>query len=464
MQHTHPPRRATAVNARASMNKGERMPRPNVIVITTHDTGRHLGCYGIDAVHTPNLDAFADQGIRFTNYFAGSALCSPSRGVAMTGRWPQRNGMLGLCHGAYRWRLNDAEKHLSHLLHDAGYYTALIGHQHETTDVDAQLCFDRAGPDFYPNTWEHIHAEDVAAEASDFLRSEAAGHSPFYLQLGFFETHRPFGFGGKQPDTGKGVYIPPYLKGTDAARADLALFQGNVRAMDAAVGTVLDALREAGLDQNTLVVYTVDHGLDLPRAKTTLYDPGIEIALLMRWPRGGIAAHHTCDELLGNVDLVPTILDLIGIGVPDNVDGTSFAALTRGKDDDVRREYHFSMMQGHGMGKEIRAIRTATHKLIRNFEVRSEPVPPVVIGDNDKYTGANKYVTVPPVELYDLTADPLEVNNLADSPAHAGIRDTLDSRLWQWLDEVEDPILKGPIATPYYQRAIADYPGRRESV
>lgn len=433
------------------------MNRPNLIFITTHDTGRHLGCYGVETVHTPSLDSLARQGVRFTSFFAASALCSPSRGVAMTGRWPQRNGMLGLCHGAYRWRLNDGEKHLSHLLHDAGYYTALIGHQHETTDVDKQLCFDRVGRDFYPNTWEHIHAEDVAAEASEFLHSQAASRSPFYLQLGFFETHRPFGFGAKLPDTGKGVYVPPYLKDTEKARAELALFQGNVRAMDAAVGRVLDALRDAGLEDNTVVVYTVDHGLDFPRAKATLYDPGIEIALLVRWPGGGTAAGHTCDDLLGNVDLVPTILDLMDIDAPDNLDGSSFADVLRGGSRGDPREYHFSMMQGHGKGSEIRAVRTKTHKLIRNFEVRSVPVPPVVVNDSDHYTGANRYISAPPVELYDLTADPLEANNLVDEPSHQELRSTLDEKLWAWLERVDDPILKGPIATPYYRNVMEQY-------
>lgn len=433
------------------------MGRPNIIFITTHDTGRHLHCYGIEEVTSPNLDAFARQGVRFTNYFTASTLCSPSRGIAMTGRWPQHNGMMGLCHGQFQWKLNDGEKHISHLLHDAGYYTALIGHQHETTDVEKQLCFDRVGQDFYPGTWEHIHAEDAAAEAVEFLRSEAASRSPFYLQLGFFETHRPFGFGDKKPDESRGVFIPPYMADTDRARTDLALFQGNIRAMDEAVGTVFDAIRETGLDKDTLVIYTVDHGIDFPRAKATLYDPGIEIALLMRFPAGGIEGGRDCTELLSNVDILPTVLDLLGIEKPDNLDGKSFAQEATGADGSPR-EYHFSMMTGHGKGNEMRAIRSRTHKLIRNFDMHSEPVPPYVYGDTDRYTGANKYVTPPAVELYDLTADPGETNNLADDPAQADTRAELDPRLWQWLDDVDDPILKGPVATPYYQRAMAGRP------
>ncbi len=430
--------------------------RPNVVFITSHDTGRHLGCYGVPSVHTPNLDALAAEGVRFANCFATSALCSPSRGAAMTGRYPQRNGMLGLCHGAFGWALNDGERHVSHLLHDAGYYTALLGHQHETVDIDKQLCFDHHDLHRYPNTWEHVHGPDVAQGVRRFLTGEAASRSPFYLQVGFFETHLPFDFGGIQSDDSKGVWVPPYLQDTEEARRELAQFQGNVRTMDAAVGVILDALREAGLDENTIVIYTVDHGLDFPRAKRTLYDTGTAIALIMRWPAGGIAEGRVCDGLVSNVDLVPTLLELLGIDAPDNLDGLSFApaALSKGASP---RHYAYAMMSGHGTGKEIRAVRSGTHKLIRNFEIRHEAVPPVYFGDTDKHKGRNRRCAVPLVELYDLQKDPNEFENVAEDPHYAEVRRTLEERLWHWLEELDDPILRGPVPTPHYLKAQGAY-------
>jgi arylsulfatase A-like enzyme len=177
----------------------------------------------------------------------------------------------------------------------------------------------------------------------------------------------------------------------------------------------------------------------------------------MRWPGGGILARETRDELLGNVDLLPTLLDLLQVDIPRNLDGRSFAGTLRGNGGDAARECHFSMMQGHGKGCEIRSVRTATHKLVRNFEVHREPVPPVIVGDSDMYTGANRYVAVPPVELYDLSADPLETTNLADDPSCRHLREALDEKLWTWLEQVDDPILKGPIATPYYQGVMKQY-------
>jgi len=182
---------------------------PNVLLITSHDTGRHLGCYGVSSVHTPHLDRLAGEGCRFTRYFAAATVCSPSRGAMMTGRYPQRNGMIGLCHLPWGWNLNPGEKHLSHRMHEAGYYTALFGHQHETRDIDAELCFDEHGFHRDPATGEHLPCDQVAPAVGDFLAGRAGERQPFYLQVGFFETHQPYDFGGATADDEHGVVIPP---------------------------------------------------------------------------------------------------------------------------------------------------------------------------------------------------------------------------------------------------------------
>ncbi|MFO8006802.1 MAG: sulfatase [Candidatus Brocadiia bacterium] len=429
---------------------------PNIVLITTHDTGRHLSCYGVGSVHSPNLERLAAQGCRFTEYFAAAALCSPSRGAMMTGRYPQSNGMLGLCHGLFGWSLNDDERHLSHLLHEAGYYTALIGHQHETTDIDGQLCFDE-----HRLHWEdlsrglHTTCDQVAEGVGEFLRERAGQSRPFYLQVGFFETHRPFDFGGAEPDDSKGVYVPPYLEDNQAARDELAAFQGNIRKMDAAVGEILRHLDDARLAEHTLVIYSVDHGIPFPRAKATLYDPGIEIALLMRWP-GRIEAGSSRDWLLSNVDLVPTVLDLAGLEAPDSLEGHSFASAFE-PGSEPTREMIFAEHHGHGADGESRCVRTPRQKLIRNFAPQPQPAVPV---DVSRPAGGGKRAHV---ELYDLENDPLETQNVADSPDYADLRQELDGLLWNWLERVDDPILRGPVATPYYRAAILPYRRSSES-
>ncbi|MFP4379560.1 MAG: sulfatase [Candidatus Sumerlaeia bacterium] len=431
--------------------------KPNVLFINTHDTGRHLHCYGVESVRSPRLDQLASEGCLFTNYFTVSTLCSPSRGASMTGRYPQHNGMLGLCHGAFGWRLNEGERHISHLFHDAGYYTILLGHQHETVDIDRDLCFDDHGAHHAPTAQGHLPCDGVADAAVEFLKSDAAQKAPFYFQLGFFETHRPFDFGEAEEDREKGVDIPEFLVDNEASREEFALFQGNIKKVDHHIGRVLDALKEAGLEENTLVLYTTDHGVDFPRAKTTLHDPGMEIALMMRWP-GHIASGQKCDWLLSNVDLLPTILDFAGIDKPDNLDGISFAGFEKGGDSP--RKIHFAFQQAHTTGKEIRCARTESHKFLRNFEHWVCPTGPVNLATiHDKYY--HKKYSVPKVQLYDMEKDPHEWNDVADDPAYADVREQLDATLWAWLEEMDDPILKGPIVTPFYEKSMADYKGAK---
>src|SRR5207302_745572 len=138
-----------------------------------------------------------------------------------------------------------------------------------------------------------------------------------YMEVNFFEPHRPFDFGGVEPDTAGGVSVPPYLPDNESSRAEIAALQGAIRKADTAIGEILAALDAAGRAGQTVVVFTADHGLALPRAKGTLLDAGIEVALIVRWP-GRTPSGAVRDELVSNVDLVPTYLDAIGAPVPAN--------------------------------------------------------------------------------------------------------------------------------------------------
>jgi arylsulfatase A-like enzyme len=424
------------------------MNRPNVLVITCHDTGRHFGCYGVETVHSPNIDALAADGVRFTNYFTTVPVCSPSRGAMLTGRYPQSNGLMGLTHDPWDWSLNEGERHLSHILRDAGYRTALFGIQHESADVHT-LGFEETYAQRTPGV--RYNALEVTRHVAEFLATRVGDHQPFYAQIGFFETHRPHDFGGVEPDDSKGVFVPPYIERDSTAIAEFALQQGAVRRADEGVGIIMKALADTGLDKNTIVVFTVDHGIEFPRSKWFAYEAGIEIAFIVRWPEGGISGGRTCDWLLSNVDFLPTLLDLIDVPVPDNVQGKSFAAAFRDDKAQPTRQAIYGMFQT----KEIRYVRTERYKLIRNFDPRRLlPVP--VPMDNPPVLGASA-PRCPVVQMFDLQNDPLEVNNLAEDPAHREIFQQLDNLLWRWLEDVNDPILKGPTPTPYYWQAMAGY-------
>ena len=412
----------------------------NVIQITTHDSGRHFGCFGHPTLNTPALDQLAAEGIRFGNYFCTAPICSPSRATQLTGLYPQTHGMLDLpCFG---WRMRPEVRHASHRFKDSGYQTVLFGLQHEVPKSDLPaLAFDEVRP-------VQENAEILAAEVAAFLRQPESRQQPFYAQVGFVETHTPFSRGQNLPDQEKGLEIPPYLADTPMAREAMAGFQGAVKRVDRAVQTILEALHDSGLEENTLLVFTTDHGLEMPRAKWHLYDAGIEIAMIMRFPAAGLAGGRVCPMLLSNVDYLPTVLGLLGLTVPEGLDGIDFSDAVASGRPSLGREAVFSLYHK----THTRSIRTGTHKLIRHFDNASDfhrvPV---------RYEDCLNKRVIPEVELFDLVADPNEFENLSDRPELAEVQRRLDDQLWRWLQDVVDPVLQGPVRSPSYELAIRDY-------
>ena len=426
---------------------------PHVLLITCHDLGRHLGCYGVDSVQTPNLDALAASGVRFTRAFCTSPGCSPSRATLATGRYPHSNGVMGLAHEPFGWGLAPGERHVAALLHERGYETHLFGLQHVTVGPSEQLGFDRV--------YGRGTGRDVAGQVAAFLDGNAPAR-PLYLEVNLEEPHRPFDQGGVAPDTARGLRVPPYLPDTPATREDVAGLQGAIREADAAVGRILAALERAGLAGATLVTFTTDHGLALPRAKGTLYDPGIETALLLRWPGIGPAAGRgsaVVDGLVSHVDFLPTLLEALGMPPPGNLQGRSYLPLLRGGG--AGRDAIYAEKTYHSYYDPMRAVRTARHKLIRNFETAfAVEVPGDVQQGGAFRSDVARYVatTHPALELYDLETDPLEERNLAGQPATAALQRELDARLWAWMAETGDPLLAGPVASPSYRRALEQRP------
>ena len=440
------------------------------MLLHCHDLGRHLGCYGAQTLSSPRLDALAAEGVLLTQMSAAAPQCSPSRSALFTGRWPHSNGVLGLTHSSFGWDLHDDEQHLAALLGGAGYATELIGVHHESAiRPDAEVA-DQLG-------FDSVVAEGLADEVADrttaALDRLAAGDRPFYLQVGFLEPHRlpgptdpdgVLGFLGehRQPDTADGVQVPPWLIDDESARVEIAELQGAIKAMDAAAGRVLDALARTGAAENTIAIFTTDHGLALPRAKCSLYEPGLDVAFLIRWPAAGWSGGRRVDGLVSNVDVVPTLLDAIGLDVPATprepaVQGRSFRPLIEGSGDG--RSEVFAEMTYHDYYDPRRSVRTERWKLIANFSsapafmdpsqgwVRRCTAKPV---DHD-WTDYH-----PPIELYDLQADPLETTDLAgsadDHPEHGRIRDELAAALLSWMGQTGDPLLAGAVTGPLHRR------------
>lgn len=429
-------------------------PPPNVLLLTCHDIGRHLGCYGVETVQTPNLDALASSGVRFQNAFTVAPSCSPSRAALATGRYPHSNGVMGLAHPPFNWDLAPGEQHVAQLLGSAGFETHLFGLQHVTTSVTRLGFHHLHGFDRTLGCHEHALGHSVVQRVTEFLRQPQSGR-PLYIEINLEEPHRPYDQGGALPDDTKGIYVPPYLPAGLAALEEMAALQGAIRQADSAVGQILGLVEEAGLASNMLIIFIADHGLAMPRAKCTLYDPGIEIALVMRWLHGGLPEGTSVSDVISNVDVLPTLLEAVGLPVPRRLQGQSVLPLLR-QESYVARAAVYAEKTYHSYYDPMRAIRTARFKYIRNFDSAFQVEVPgdVQLGalfraHVELYSGGQH----PPVELYDLADDPFEQYNLAGAPRLAEIERQLDRRLWDWMRDTDDPLLHGAVPSPVYRQA-----------
>ena len=414
--------------------------QPNVVLIHCHDLGDHLGCYPGRLVDTPNLNRLASDGVVFDNYYAAAPTCSPSRGAMLTGLLPHRNGLMALASGGH-WEVREDVPTLPEILRDAGYATASFGTWHislnpltrgiDVGDEDAR--------------W------DVASrEACDYLASRPDGQ-PFFLMAGFREPHRPFAEPDSDASSPQDVRVPPYLPDVPETRVEMRRFCDDVRRMDRAAGRVLDALAKHGLDRETLVIFTSDHGIAMPLAKGTLYDPGIKIPLIVRQP-GARDGGRRCGAMTSNVDLLPTILEAIGEGhrAPPDLDGTSlWPFIAEGRA--VGHSHVFAEQTWHDFYEPIRAIRTERYKVIRNYEagmgiqIAADILPSATV---DVMRDMLRAWPRPDVEVYDLEHDPTERRNLAGDAAYAAVQAEMLAQLDAMMERTADPILSGVVPAP----------------
>lgn len=249
------------------------------------------------------------------------------------------------------------------------------------------------------------------------------------------------------------MQVPSYMPDNDGSRREMAALQGAIMEADRAIGRIVGALDDGGLLDDALIVFTADHGIAMPRAKCTLYDPGIEIALIMRWPGGGIGPAIS-SELVSNVDIAPTLLEITHIHAPEVLQGHSFLALLENRDYEPRASV-YAEKTWHSYYDPMRAIRTQRYKLIRNFESAFAVEVPADVQEGAVFRESPQRYSrdrTAPLELYDLELDPLEAVNLASIERHSGLMRELDALLWQWMADTADPLLEGPVASPWFRR------------
>lgn len=440
--------------------------RPNILYFVCHDIGRHMGCYGVP-VATPNLDEFAASGVKFTNAFCNSPACTPSRVCAMSGQYAHVSGGIGLAH--LGWPMPENVRTIVDYLNDAGYETIHSGMEHDRHPQANHYKVD------FEEGWEDFHAENGVNKALDYLAKRDRSR-PFYLNIGSQQPHASSwrhtdGLYG-EPVAPEDVYIPPYLPDLPGLRRGFGQFQAAIRYMDKHFGRLLEGVKKLGHDRDTIVIFTTDHGIAAPRSKGTLYDRGVEIALLVRLPEGcqaGAEVRH----LIQNIDFVPTLLGAAGVPVPGHLPGKSFwPLLTGGKYTPhqhvfIERNFH-GERRIYGGDKDyvdrydpVRAVRTPAFHYIRYFDptVKCRPwlpfeVPPCLPGDMQEgrhweFCVPHPREPRPAEELFHVMHDPQEFVNVAGRPEFRQVQADLKSRLEEWMKSTDDFVLRDEVPHRY---------------
>ena len=321
--------------------------------------------------------------------------------------------MLGLAHRGYR--LRHPERHIVNVLRDAGYWTGLVGEQHVSEDP-GDLGYDHVAD------LGSTRVSEVAPAATRLIATRAGESAPFFLSVGFFETHREF----FEPSSIRDVLYsrpPENIPDNAQTRRDMASFRASARSLDQGVGTVLNALEEHGLADDTLVILTTDHGLAYPDAKCTMYDRGIGVMLMIRGP-GGFERGRVYDAQVSHLDLYPTICDVVGLEHPPWLEGTSLLPLVRGDVSEVHEEI-FAEVTYHAAYEPQRAVRTQRYKYMRRYNDQHPGRVLANVDDSltkDVLLAAGWADVDPPWEaLFDLWLDPAEGTNRVDDPALAGV-------------------------------------------
>ena len=415
------------------------MTHPNIIKIICHDIGKHLGCYGVKSVSTKAIDALAKNGILFENSYATSPGCSPSRAAIATGMYPHNNGVLGLAHAHFGWSLDKKVNHIAKHFFKNNYSSILFGLQHVTYN-EKTLGFKKIFPE--------RPADAVVKNIRENIDSNLF-KKPFYAEINFFEPHRPFDFGGVKPFKSKGISVPKYIPNNHDTRKEFASMQGAIKKMDDSVGKIINILKRTNLYENTIILFTTDHGIPFPRAKGTLYDAGIETSLIISYPKLKIK-NKKFKELISNIDILPTLLDFAKIKIPKIIQGKSFYPLIMNKKYN-QNKHIFAEKTYHDLFDPIRCIRDKNYKLIINFDSdKIIRVPGDVMMGPTYKTMLKQMINVRDrYELYHIKTDKFERKNLAQNMKYKKIRQNLLKKIAKWMKSTKDPLLNNHIKSPF---------------
>lgn len=433
-------------------NPEPKAPRPNILWITNEDMSpQHLGCYGGKVAKTPNIDQLAKEGVRYTNTFSTAGVCAPSRNTLITGMYQtsigghnMRNYMPGSFNSpnfksgapfpSYSILTPDAVKAFPEFLRKEGYY-----------------CTNNYKQDYQFEAPETVWDEN--SNSADW-RGRKDKNQPFFSVINLEDTHEGQLFArDNRPLTVKpeDVELLPFYQDTPTMRKDVARHLSNIEDMDRKVGEIIKKLKEDGLYDNTIIFYYSDHGDCLPYVKRELYDRGLKVPLIIRYPNAQNAG-SVIDDLVSFVDFAPTILSLANIRIPEYLQGKAFLGTQKAK---TPRKYIFAARDRMDAKVDrVRAVSDGRFKYLKNYmpdlpyyqalnyrmQVKGM-VELIKLRDEGKLTGLQMHWFRPnkPVEeLFDVKNDPFEVNNIANDPKYANKLKELRAQHEAWTKKYGD--------------------------
>ena len=429
----------SAASLLAANSAGQQSQKqPNILWISTEDLSPHFGCYGDKVAKTPNIDHLASRGIRYTNVFTTAAISAPCRAGIITGMYQTSIGCMHMRTTSYRRGVeNPVEftavpqhyvKAFTEYMRVAGYYCT------NNNKTDYQFSKDPVPASIWDECSRTAH-----------YKNRPDKNQPFFAVFNWTGTHESQNWDIANVKTDpKSVTVPPYYPDNEIIRQNIAKMYDNVARFDSVVGVLLNELEKEGELDNTIIFLWGDHGDGLPRAKRWLYDSGLNIPLIIRFP-GNTKAGTVNDRLISSIDFGPTVLSLAGVPVPAHMQGIPFLGTRTGNERDAVFAARDRVDESYDM---IRSVRTKDYLYVRNY-YPNEPFPiwvpylsnmPIYkemlrLDAEGKLTGPQKSwmaYSRPPEELYDVRKDPFQINNLINDPKLKAVLEDLRKRHEEW--------------------------------
>jgi N-sulfoglucosamine sulfohydrolase len=445
-----------SVGQQASPSKG----RLNVLLITADDLDRNsLGCYGSTVKEiTPNIDKFAQKALRFNHAFVNAAICVPSRGILATGQYGHNSGVNGFV------KMSDSTSTplLMELLRANGYYLGVLGKVgHSTPKKDFKWDYEKDQHELGNGRSPQLYYEKI----KEFLTLSKNNDKPFYLMVNSHDPHRPYHIpdeplknGAEKPSriySPEEIQVPGFVPDLPLVRKEMSYYFNSVKRLDDTFGKIIQAVQEAGVAENTLILFISDNGIAIPFAKANTYYASNRTPFIIYWPGVTKAGSVNNKDWIATIDYLPTILEAVNITTPNTIEGRSLVPLLKGESQQGRDKVYTQIDYKAGGGPTpMRGVLTQKYCYIFNAWSDGERV---YRNNNEGFTmkameaavGTNTFASERvqthrfrvPEEFYDMEKDPDCLKNLINDPKVQKELELYRKDLEAWMRKSSDPLI-----------------------